>query len=323
MKITTVKTHTEINPCGPGTSKPFFWQPKIDTLCQLSSNLWDSNWDSRSFPCIFLQNDSTWLHRFFVGVGEFCSWFLKLKHHSYVQLPGPCKSQIGSRFPRRFPWHRLWVARVRQAYWMLSSRWKVNISLPWWLNSWKLEVRICVLKHPHKLCENQRAGWKKIVVLGKKGQKVHLANGVYNKIMPGCVLRMLGETSGEAKMLGLNLVWTLMIYLDILLMDQLRLVVYPIIYRVLYIQTVVGLGISEPSTVKLWPSCLFLCEANQQRIEHWRLRFAQNKTSCSLRKASQTLRKDWTFCSIQANVMVDIEFEQWKKGTKRLFREYR
>ena len=31
--------------------------------------------------------------------------------------------------------------------------------------------------------------------------------------------------------------------------NQLRLVVHPIIYRVSYIQTVVGLGISEPSTV--------------------------------------------------------------------------
>ena len=33
--------------------------------------------------------------------------------------------------------------------------------------------------------------------------------------------------------------------------NQLRLVVYPMIYWVLYIQTVVGLGISEPSTVPL------------------------------------------------------------------------
>ena len=33
------------------------------------------------------------------------------------------------------------------------------------------------------------------------------------------------------------------------ILHKLRLVVYPIIYRVLYIQTVVGLGISEPSAV--------------------------------------------------------------------------
>ena len=35
------------------------------------------------------------------------------------------------------------------------------------------------------------------------------------------------------------------------IMHQLRLVVTPIIYKVLYIQTVVGLGISEPSTVSI------------------------------------------------------------------------
>ena len=34
--------------------------------------------------------------------------------------------------------------------------------------------------------------------------------------------------------------------------NQLRLVVYPIIYKVLYIQTVVGNGISEPSAVPPW-----------------------------------------------------------------------
>jgi len=33
------------------------------------------------------------------------------------------------------------------------------------------------------------------------------------------------------------------------ILHQLRLVVYPIIYRLVYIQTVVGLEISEPSKV--------------------------------------------------------------------------
>ena len=31
--------------------------------------------------------------------------------------------------------------------------------------------------------------------------------------------------------------------------NKLRLVVYPMIYKLLYIETVVGLGISKPSTV--------------------------------------------------------------------------
>jgi len=39
---------------------------------------------------------------------------------------------------------------------------------------------------------------------------------------------------------------------------QLRLVVYPIIYKVSCIHTVVGLGISEPSTAFL-PPCLQKC----------------------------------------------------------------
>ena len=47
---------------------------------------------------------------------------------------------------------------------------------------------------------------------------------------------------------------------------QLRLVVYPIIYRALYIQTVVGLGISEPSTVGV---VTYLHEVPLEKLLRW------------------------------------------------------
>ena len=48
--------------------------------------------------------------------------------------------------------------------------------------------------------------------------------------------------------------------------NQLRLVVYPIIYRVLYILSVVGLGISEPSTVCV-PIISFISFIKKHRVD--------------------------------------------------------